>query len=445
MADDATALSASTFKFHPLRDRLLAEAHARPPTPLPHPTLASRIANLSGEGGQADDWAHMVALCRKMQAPEPAEGARWCVLDAGKWRLRWERHTEVSTWTFYRPLADGQIPAPSETALDLAPSDWLTRFPGEILVAAHVVLLRDAGDAPMQLDADDVASDVAEGSARVWTDFRPGPDSFTRFQVTQEKPDAVAAGRIVQRLFEIETYRLMALLAFPMATETATVLSGFEAKAERAAIKVGDVGDIGDDRRLLERLASLAGEAQALAAKTNFRFAASQAYYGLVLERIAQLREERIDTRPTIAEFMERRLAPAMRTCTAVRQRQETLIQHIGQTTRLLSTRVGVATESTNANLLASMDRRAKLQLQLQELVEGLSVVAISYYALGILKYAVDGASAVWPGVHGKVITAIAAPIVIGGVWIALRWARGRLFAGQRPADSRSDPQPTDS
>ncbi len=88
-------------RFHGARDRLLAEAHARPSTPLAAPALAARIATLSGETGATRDREHMVALCRRLGAPEPSPGAAYATIDAGLWRLRWERHTEVSTWSFF--------------------------------------------------------------------------------------------------------------------------------------------------------------------------------------------------------------------------------------------------------------------------------------------------------------------------------------------------------
>jgi len=415
-------------RFHSDRNKLLAEAHARPSTPLPTQTLAARIATLSGDDGHALDWAHMVALCRRQGAAEPSPGARWCVLDAGSWWLRWERHTEASTWTFYRPIAENFVPGIDDTALDLVPRDWLAGLPGEALVAAHVYLLRARPLGETIPPADEIAADVGEGAAQVYTDFRTGPDGFTRFQLIQPKPDAARAGRIILRLFEIETYRLMALLAFPLAGEAAAALTRLETESTDAANRVADEGGIEADRVLLKRLAALAGEAQTLAGRTNFRFAAARAYYGLVLERIQQLRERRLDGRPNITAFMERRLAPAMRTCAAVSERQQAVIEHLARTSQLLNTRVELATEVTNANLLASMDRRAKLQLRLQQTVEGLSVAAISYYTVGLLGYVFKAVEDRWRGFDQALATGITAPVVFGLVWWILHRVRTRMM-----------------
>jgi uncharacterized membrane-anchored protein len=232
----------------------------------------------------------------------------------------------------------------------------------------------------------------------------------------------------VQRLFEIETYRLMALLAFPLTEPASQALARLEQESATAALEVCNIGDVEADRALLNRLAVLAGEAQALLGRTNFRFSAARAYYGLVQERIAQLREARQEGRPTIAEFMERRLAPAMRTCTAVEERLQDVIAHISTTSQLLSTRVDVAAEATNGRLLASMDRRARLQLRLQQTVEGLSVAAISYYALGLLNYLFKAVEEFWTAFDPTIATGISAPLVILAVWRALHRVRVKML-----------------
>jgi len=415
------------WRFHPERDRLMAEAHARPSTPVTAPTLSTRIATMSGEGGEAMDRAHMATLCRKIGAPEPGPGARWCVLDGGGWRLRWERHTEVSTWTVFRESASPDAASFTVTALDAVPRDWLEAMPGDVLAAAHVAILtRPPLEMPFA-DADLIAADLSSVAIQVFTDFRPGPDAFTRFIVIQGGESAATAGRILQQLFEIETYRLLALLAFPLAGAASAPLAQLEADASAAAAQIAEDGDVEADRALLSRLALLAGEAEAQAGATNFRFAASRAYHGLVQERIDLLREQPIDGRPTIADFMERRLAPAMRTCNAVADRQRDVIARIARATQMLNTRVEVAAEATNVGLLASMDRRAQQQLRLQQTVEGLSVAAIAYYALGLLKFVIEGVEQIIPGFDAKIATGLAAPLVIFGVWHVLQRIRARL------------------
>ncbi len=418
------------WRFHVDRDRLLAEAHARPSTPAKAPLLAARIATISGEGGVVADRAHMAALCRKIGAAEPGPDARWCILDAGAWRLRWERHTEISTWTMLRPNLEGDRADFSATALDLAPQDWLAGLPGDVLGAAHIALVRAPPETMVFADEDLIASEVAGGAIQAFTDFRAGPDGFTRFILVQNHGGAVLAGRVLQQLFEIETYRLLAMLAFPRAIASAEPIARLEADAAVAAIQVAEQGGVDADRQLLARLAVLAGQAEALAGATSFRFSGSRAYHGLVQERIGQLNERSVGDRPTIGEFMERRLAPAMRTCEATAERQRAVIDRIARTTQMLNTRVEVAAEAINLGLLESMDRRARLQLRIQETVEGLSAAAISYYALALLKLVIEGVAEVRRDINPTLATGLAAPIVIFMVWLFLRNIRNHIIRG---------------
>ena len=420
--------SLSPWRFHAERDQLLAEAHARPFTPASAPLLAARIATISGEAGLAGDRAHMATLCRKLGAGEPGPDARWCIVDGGTWRLRWERHTEVSTWTVFRPAPADEPAAFAATALDVVPQDWLAALPGEVLAAAHIALVETAPKVSVFAEADVVSSEVAGGAVQVSTDFRPGPDGFTRFVLVQSGGGPVLAGRIMQQLFEIETYRLLALLAFPVATASAVEIARMEGEAADAAAQVAQAGGVDADRELLSRLAGLAGRAEALAAATGFRFAASRAYHGLVQERIGQLNEHALGGRPSIREFMERRLAPAMRTAAAAAERQRDVIARVARTTQMLAARVDIAAEATNASLLKSMDRRAQLQLRLQETVEGLSAAAISYYALALLKLVVEGLARLRPNIDPTLTTGLAAPVVVLLVWLFLRRIRHHIL-----------------
>ena len=429
----STSTGPLLWRFHPDRDGLLAEAHARPSTAARAPLLAARIATISGEGGATTDRSHMAALCKMIGAPEPESGARWCMLDAGDWSLRWERHTEISTWTALRPSPGRQIANFSTTALDLAPQDWLAELPGEVLAATHIALVRSAPKAMVFAGEDIIASEVAGGAIQAFTDFRPGPDGFTRFVVIQKEDDPVLAGRILQQLFEIETYRLLAMLAFPQATAAAEPIATLEIEAAVAAEHVADEGGVEADRMLLARLAALAGRAEALAGGTSFRFAAARAYHGIVRERIGQFNERPIGARPTIGEFMERRLAPAMRTCEAVAERQREVIARIARTPQMLNTRVEVAAESINLGLLKSMDRRARQQLRIQQTVEGLSAAAISYYALGLLKFLMEAVAKIVHGVDPTLTTGLSAPVVVFFVWGFLQRIRRRIIRDHGP------------
>ena len=178
-------------------------------------------------------------------------------------------------------------------------------------------------------------------------------------------------------------------------------------------------------RQLLDRLTLLHADVVREHTDSQFRFSAARAYAGLVALRISELRENRIEGLQMFAEFTERRLSPAMRTCEAVSSRLSDTSERVARATQLLSTRVDISRERQNQELLESMNNRARLQLRLQETVEGLSIAAITYYIVGLVGYAAKGARAagVLP-TSPDVITALAIPIVLLVVALGVRRVR---------------------
>jgi hypothetical protein len=166
---------------------------------------------------------------------------------------------------------------------------------------------------------------------------------------------------MMQRLLEIDTYRLMALLALPVAQ----ALSPWLNQAERELAEVTNVlaeATEADEPALLDRLTRLEAQIESREAENHFRFTAAAAYHELVQRRIEELREVRIQGLQNFEEFTERRLAPAMNTCRSVAGRLESLSQRVARATQLLSTRVDVSRERQNQQVLVSMNRRAEAQ-----------------------------------------------------------------------------------
>jgi uncharacterized membrane-anchored protein len=91
---------------------------------------------------------------------------------------------------------------------------------------------------------------------------------------------------------------------------------------------------------------------------------------------------------------------------------------------------VEIARERQNQALLGSMDRRARLQLRLQQAVEGLSVAAISYYVAGLIGYLAKAVSALGVPLDADLAVGLALPIVLGALILSLRRMRRRLHGG---------------
>ena len=419
---------------HPLRVELNDEAHARPSEALRAPLRVTFLALSSGPGRRDREWEHFSALVRRFGQEPPPPRSSHCTVDCGAFRVKWERHTE---FTRYKFIVAGPCDRPFDSpALLEVPDDWLTGLPGELMVATHAALLPvppepidyDALAAQHFLGNTLIGAGIAGGAGLALTDFRIR-DGFSRLLVLDRGMTPRQCGRMIQRLLEIDTYRLMALLTLPVAQGLTPWLN--EAEAELAAISAQLIeSNEATEPELLDRLTRLEAEIESRESAHHFRFTAADAYYALVERRIAELREVRIQGLQTFQEFIERRLAPAMNTCKSVSARVESLSQRVARATQLLSTRVDVSRERQNQLVLESMNRRAEAQLRLQQTVEGLSTAAITYYVVGLVGYAAKGLKALgWP-VNAELAMALSIPFVALAALFGIRHLRKVVTRG---------------
>lgn len=415
---------------HPQRLTLASEIHSRPFMVLEAPARISHLAIHCGDGRERHD-RMLESLCERFGVAAPKAGAQHFFHDFGHFRIKWERHTEFSTFTFVEP---GRAGADfTQAAIRHVPADWLESLGASIIVASHIHAERGK---PLDI-ADErlgalfpapplVGSRVLSGG-EMWTDFQVGPDGFSRFLIRDTGLRESQMGRLVQRICEIETYLMMALLALPLAREGASRLERIEEDLTGLGVQMSTLEIDSDAERLLHGISRLDAQVRALSLKTGYRFSAAQAYYRIVRSRIGELRERRIEGVPTIGEFMERRLAPAMDTCVSVAERQEALANKVSRSNDMLRTRVNLAQERQNQSVLASLSRSARLQLKLQQAVEGLSVVAISYYGVGLAAYALKALKGWGVGVPVDQAIGLALPLVCVATWYGTRRLHGRL------------------
>jgi uncharacterized membrane-anchored protein len=412
---------------HADRYAMAEEVHARPPETVLVPSRASYVAVLIDSDDRARELAHLDRLCRRFSVPGPAAGATHFRATFGTMRLKWERHGEFSG---YLVVAPGAAPRPfAQPAAHTLPADWLAAVPGQTIAATHVDIVAGASASPdaaalaEHFDGHGVAgSTIAEGAGAVFTDFRLHDDGFTRWLVLDRGLTPEQAGRTLQRLVEIEAYRSLSLLALPIARRQTPRMLAIE--RELALLTDGLAQGQGNDEALLHELTRLAAEVESGLAASQFRFGACRAYFELVTRRIAELREARLPGLQTIEEFMARRFNPAVATCQTAAQRLHGLSERIARASNLLSTRVDIARERQNQALLASMDRRARLQLRLQQTVEGLSVAAIVYYLAGLVGYLAKGIKAGGWRFEPDLIVGIAVPALAVVAFLAVRRAR---------------------
>ncbi|MCV0426294.1 MAG: DUF3422 domain-containing protein [Roseibium sp.] len=414
-----------SFKTSPLRERVLGEVHSRPFRPLGGPRTVLHYAFLTNTAEAVEDQAWFSEFCISHGSHGPAGGARHHTLPFGGGTLSWEQHAEFTTYTWdgaaNAESVFGKVPATH-------PFGAAFRAPGNLLVAVRLELRNwEDGEAwRNQFDGGSLTvSNLEGGAAMVATDFRQDGDGLTRFLVLNRTLSDVQSGAVVQRLLEVETYRTLAMLGLFEATKLQPEIRGYEIELAELTGQMKDTSALGANQDLLDKLSALAASLEAGATASTFRFGASRAYHQIVKARFETLREEAAPGELSMASFLARRLSPAMRTCQAIEDRQAMLSRKLARATTLLRTRVDVELEQQNRILLQSMNRRARLQLRLQQTVEGLSVAAVSYYVVGLFSYLAKAAKeAGLPVPNASVTTGLAVPIVVLLIWWIVRRIR---------------------
>lgn len=410
--DTPTGGGALAFAPHVEREAVLDELHARPFDPIRPPCRAIRFAFLTDLAQMAADADALRRFCADNRLGDMPAGAKHQRVAFPGAVLRWEQHSEFTTYTWILESAGDRAPRlPAIVASTMARIGQ----PGPHLVSIDLRL--DAPDPARDVTrtfdpASLAASQVLGGHASIATDFKADADGFVRFHVEDRGLTPIEAGGLVLRLLEIETYRCFALLGLPLSRRITPTVRDAENRLTGIMSVMSTSSGLDTNRELLDEITSLAARIEAEAATANYRFAASAAYDGIVQQRLEVIGEKAFGGWPTLGDFLARRLNPAMRTCQTLNARLLDLNNKLSRAANLLRTRIDVEIEQQNRDLLAAMSERTRLQLRLQQTVEGLSVAAISYYVASLLHYMFESASHYWP-VDATVVTGISIPFVV--------------------------------
>lgn len=409
---------------HPLRRQVVGEMHLRRWPPLSAPSQVLQILRMVDDVERAAEFAAVTTL-PAASSLDPTDNPRH---QSGRLSPRvsftWERHSEASALTLF---ADRNC---TEAEFSRA-LEWACAKPGAVIRATriHLVANSRAGTrlaARLHFTATDLVSCTIGKGVRIWSDFRIGADGFGTVVVAANGIGAGDLSRLVQRLQELGNYRNLALLGLPVAQAHWTDLDRIEAGLRDLA---GDVAgpEIADDI-LLARVSALSMELVGISAGSSYRMSATSAYSDLASERLDELSVEPIAGFPSLADFSTRRLLPAVRTCSAHVRRCAELSERAARFAALLRTRIETRIENQNARLLQSMEQSAMMQLRLQQLVEGLSVVALSYYLIGLAGYLFKAIENLAPGSHASSLTGWLVLPVLLGTWLCLKALKHRVL-----------------
>lgn len=436
---------------HPSRILLHEEVHARPPIPLwPNERVFSQSFILDAQSRQKQiNW--MRKLSEALGVSHSGDDHSFMTLELApepeRVLLKWELHGEFATIAVIthnkkkvaEPLLKSRLE--NERDLDLLFKNLgcptISEAGGQRISALDIVfehrqLFADAQEVSAIFNGNTVlGSFILSGKkAQLWTDLQLDEDGFISFFVPHDVLGSRQLGRVARALAEAETYRMVAMMSFPVAKSLSLPLR--EAESELAALsqKISQLQaesgtDTEKDGTFLGNLSQLASRTEQWISGYGLRFTASEAYSQLLSKNLLELNESSITGVQTLSEFMDRRFQPAMGTCIWTQRRLRELSDRIARATQTLRTRIDFVNEQQTQKLLASMDQRAKLQLRLQETVESLSVLVLTYYAVSLLAYMAKGGKEAGLSIHPEITAAIAAPI-IAIIFIAINRYRRR-------------------
>lgn len=420
---------------HPLRERIVGEMHLRRLPPIAAPMTILQLVLLVPPEERAAERVAMLAMPRVPPEAQTVRSRHAEGLAEDGCRYCWERHSEASTLTALIPSGTAEEDG---ARIDRA-WRWLAASPGLLVRAVRLDVVADEAAALALLPsigfAEEELVSCRFGSARMWSDFRIHEGRLGRLLLAAGDMPPADLGRLVQSLQELGNYRNLALLGLPLVQDEGARLDALE---RALAALTGEISVVSDDRTLLDALCGLAARAAALRAETGFRMGATFAYAEIVHQRLLALDARPIAGFQSLDQFTERRLRPAIRTCESFVARLEHLSIGVERATSLFRTRVDLAMREQSNAVLRSMERNAARQLRLQHLVEGVSVIAISYYAFSLLDH-LAAAAAGMSGVDHELVSAALVPLVFTGVALLLRQ---RVKAAGLSIPDREDSRP---
>ncbi len=422
-------------KVHPSYETLLGEVHSRPFPTLQCPTSVVQLTLLQGWLSKSAEADHLERLCKELECTPVSHSTRSFRAQIGHLEVRMQRHLEFSIYQFIRTTGGSPF---SESPLEMLPPGWLEGLSGELISAVWLEAEpygKDQTTTPERLhqllgEESPKGSLVRSGKTMVWSNFLPDENGFVRYLVQNKTLGSAQLGRLVQRLLEAETYRLLSLLALPMLKDIGPMLDRMEYSMLLISDHIQRINSIDDQKSLLAKLSAQAAEVELLRSN-DYRFSASHAYFDLYDERLGELKEEKMEGILTFGEFLNRRMGPARRTMRHSQQRLADLSSRIGSARELLQTNINMTIEHQNQELLLSMEKRSHLQLRMQEAVEGLSIAAISYYMVSLVKYVLEGLKTIGVPLNKEMATGLAVPLVLLTVWLAIHKIKDHVLGSE--------------
>ena len=427
------------------------ELHARPYIKLGNNLRTFHFAYLIKENDEKKSWKYLDNFLRKINFQKlPNEISKYWVAEGKDLTVRYECHTEFISLTLIYPNKIENKNKPKlfdENFLNFLPIDFLENFPGDHFLSTWIEMApSNFNFKPIDIEEffyhDNFAgSNVAEDGANVFMSFKSDRtdflgSGFRRVFIQNKNLRTRRTGRLLQRIVELETYQVLSLLGLPQVRQETLNLSNLEKQITEITKSVSKTAKKNlnkksiaypDYQKDLNELSYVVAKIEEIDSSSNYRLSATAAYYKLVEQRIQDLREERLESFQTNYEFLSRRLQPAIRTTEAFSRRLESLAIRAQRADNLVRTQIEMGVQIQNKNLLESMELRVRAQLRLQETVESLSIVAITYYIVGLLSTLVDPINFNKFFISKTVFLALCVPIILVLIWYIAKMVRKKI------------------
>jgi uncharacterized membrane-anchored protein len=370
--------------------------------------------------------------------PIPA-GTKFLRIEMDGYALRVEQHTEFMSVSFVEKghrRATGLLADAFDPAISHLPLAWARKIPAPVF---HAIWLEIGGKPPRGLTPEKMMATMecravasnkfSNGDAQLHFAFDIDSAGFSRIALFNQGITPNRMGRVVQRVVELETYRLLALLGFAAVRDNSGTLGRIENTVGAlttdmaAQIKQAD----GQVRQLLSVLSTQAADLEEIYSRTSYRLAATKAYEAILMDRIASLQFLRLEGFQGVRGFLGRRMTPALDSCRAFSERLTRLSERITRAGDLLQTQTEMIIQRQNRDLLSSMNARARQQLRLQQTVERLSVAAVTYYGVGLVGYLAKPLPLDEWALDINLVKAAAVPVIAFLVWLAIRGVRASI------------------
>lgn len=349
-------------------------------------------------------------------------GAGCRTLDNGDiYILRWEIHSEYYNYQFWYLPADrekclsfGEL----ETEIPTLPVCFL----GTKVTALDIIITDDPAyskpERIQELLGDTIYANRVMGTdIRIMTNYRPDKRNRERYLVTTGN-EAVLMDRIeqvVENIGQTENYYHLLLLPLPDYFTKLNTVGIIEKRVAERTERITATMETaaGEDMEVwLKDLTSELSQIHNLNERLRHRFSATFHYDKLYNRALDDWHAEPLEHYEPLRNVLNRKTEMITDDYHRLIQRVDASEKSIADLISVLRTRIDLILQRQNLEMLEGMHATAKHQVKLQETVEGLSIIVISYYLTGLAGYVFKAMEKAW-GLNSSLATGIFVPIAI--------------------------------